>query len=112
MHTASEKYKHKSIPITRCGRPGCIAFYTSDECHFCDAAKEILRTAISNKGLAENVLHEINASNPEALFRFDHYRGLPAIRVCDKTITGIPDEDAINKALDSISYKMCFEDVT
>jgi len=112
MHTTSEKYKHKSIPITRCGRPGCIAFYTSDECHFCDAAKEILRIAISNKGLAENVLHEINASNPEALFRFDHYRGLPAIRVCDKTITGIPDEDAINHALDCISYKMCFEDVT
>ncbi|MHA1576912.1 MAG: hypothetical protein ACTSU3_06090 [Candidatus Thorarchaeota archaeon] len=100
------------VPITQCGRPGCIAFYTSDDCHFCDAVMELLRVVISNKGFSKNVLHEVNKSSPEGYLLFDHNRGVPAIRVCDKTITGIPDPDVVNMALDSISCKDCFEDVT
>jgi hypothetical protein len=111
MSASDGTYQHK-IPITSCGRPGCIAVYKNDDCHFCKAAKEILMQAVNRTGISEKAICEIDANTPEGRFRFDHNSGLPAIRVCDKTITGIPDVDIMNEALESISCKKCFEDVT
>ena len=111
MPASDGTYQHK-IPITPCGRPGCIAVYKSDNCQFCDAAEKILKEAASNTGISESAIHEIDASTAEGRFRYDHNLGLPAIRICDRTITGIPDVDIMKEALESISCKVCFEDVT
>ncbi len=94
---------------TSCGRSGCIAIYTGDNCVFCDSALETLREALSDFGISSSVISEINVSNGSACtYDLPGVITLPTIRVCDQLISGLPDIDEARSQLMHALLKGCF----
>ncbi len=100
-------YVHKG-QTTACGRSGCIAVYRSANCHFCDAARAMLQEAVTKQGLPEKVIHEIDTENMNENY-FEIISESPMIRICDRSLTGIPLEDGLADAIKKASKKSCFE---
>ena len=80
-------------PKTDCGRCSCIILYSSEKCILCDAALEILYSVISDDG----------CGLPLPV-------GLPAIRICQEVITGLPDMDSARSAVMHAVLNGCFSD--
>lgn len=96
---------------TECGRCACIIVYTSDQCVLCDAALEIMHSVISNFGLSPSVIRAVDITKgdddgcgvPAPI-------GLPAIRICEEFINGLPDMDNARGAVMHAVLKNCFSD--
>ncbi|MHA1909694.1 MAG: hypothetical protein ACW98Y_20510 [Candidatus Thorarchaeota archaeon] len=92
-----------------CGRSGCIAIYTGDNCVFCDSALETLREALSDFGIDSSVISEINLSSGfTCVCDLPRIVTLPTIRVCDTLISGLPDIDEARSRLMQALLKGCF----
>lgn len=93
-----------------CGRCGCIIHYSNDHCILCDAALEILYSVISDFGLSRNVVRRVKITTDDAE-RIDPLPGsLPAMRICQEVLTGLPDLDVVRGAVMHAVLKGCFSD--
>ena len=112
--TVRTESAHLSIasPRTDCGRCSCIILYSSEKCVLCDAALEILYSVISDFGLPTSVIRKVDVLNdddddgcclPPPV-------GLPAIRICQELITGLPDLDTARGAVMHAVLNGCFSD--
>ncbi|MGY5875512.1 MAG: hypothetical protein RTU30_07185 [Candidatus Thorarchaeota archaeon] len=93
---------------TSCDKPGCVVFYRGEHCIFCDAAREILNHTLSLYGLSESLVYEVDLDMNENSVDLSGIVGLPAIRICDEIITGLPDECAVGTALIRALVTGCF----
>ncbi|RLI57309.1 MAG: hypothetical protein DRP09_03430 [Candidatus Thorarchaeota archaeon] len=94
---------------TPCGRCSCIILYSSPKCLLCDAALEILLTVISDFGLSPSVIRKVDIESGHS----DGCEtpppvGLPAIRICDELLTGLPDMDVTRGAVMHAVLRGCF----
>ncbi|TFG32335.1 hypothetical protein EU528_03675 [Candidatus Thorarchaeota archaeon] len=96
-------------PKTACGRCSCIILYSSEKCVLCDAALEILHSVISDFGLPINVIRKIDVLNDDDGCGLPLPVGLPALRICQELITGIPDMDVARGAVMHAILNGCFE---
>ena len=81
--------------------------FTSSDCFFCPAAREILTDVLNEFEVSEHIPCEIDphqqdvsVSSPIAM--------LPTIRICDRDIVGIPNEQDIRDSLLQAMSKYCF----
>ncbi|MHA2026998.1 MAG: hypothetical protein ACW98U_13945 [Candidatus Thorarchaeota archaeon] len=96
---------------TDCGRCACIILYTSEHCVLCDAALETMYSVLTDFGLPAETIRTVDVESgiddgcglPAPL-------GLPAMRVCEEFITGIPDMDVARGAVMNAVLKRCFSD--
>jgi hypothetical protein len=96
---------------TECGRCACIILYTSDQCVLCDAALEIMYSVISDFGLSPSVIREVDvAKGDDDGCGLPAPVGLPAMRVCEEFISGIPDIDDARGSVMHAVLKNCFSD--
>lgn len=94
---------------TPCGRCGCIIFYKGAFCIFCDAATEMLTNALIGFGVPDSAICEIDVeSNDECGCGTEDIAMLPTIRVCDKKLTGLPDQQSMTDAVMQAIMKDCF----
>ena len=94
-----------------CGRCSCIILYSSEHCLLCDAAYEILQTVLSDFGLSPDIIKKVDiTSNEDDGCGVPPPVGLPAIRICDELITGLPDLDVARGAVMQTVLKSCFFD--
>ncbi|TET11822.1 MAG: hypothetical protein E3J86_01790 [Candidatus Thorarchaeota archaeon] len=107
--------KAEAIPVsgtetkTECGQCSCIVLYTSKYCVFCDAAEEILGEALSNFGVPKTAIREVDVETEEECgCRTDDVTMLPTIKVCDKQLTGLPEEQSMRDAVMQAIMKDCF----
>ena len=92
-----------------CGRCSCIILYSSEHCLLCTAAYEILLTVLSDFGLSPNIVKVVDlGSNEDDGCGVPPPVGLPAIRICDELITGLPDLDVARGAVMQTVLKTCF----
>ncbi|MFX1559933.1 MAG: hypothetical protein ACFFBL_05060 [Promethearchaeota archaeon] len=94
---------------TACGKCSCIIMYTSEFCVFCDAAEEILIDALTNFGVSRTAIRAVDVERAaECGCRTDDVTMLPTIKVCDKHITGLPEEQSMQDAVMQAIMKDCF----
>lgn len=110
--TVRTESAHLSIesPKTNCGRCSCIILYSSEKCVLCDAALEILYSAISDFGLPPSVVQKVDVLNYDDGCGLPPPVGLPAIRICQDLITGLPDMDTARSAVMHAVLNGCFSD--
>ncbi|TFH04385.1 MAG: hypothetical protein E4H14_14865 [Candidatus Thorarchaeota archaeon] len=103
---------HLSIesPKTDCGRCSCIILYSSEKCILCDVALEILYSVISDFGLPASVIKKVDILNDDDGSGLPLPVGLPAIRICQDVITGLPDMDTARSAVMHAILNGCFSD--
>lgn len=93
---------------TDCGRCSCIILYSSEHCVLCDVALEILYTVISDFGLPISVIKKVDIVNDDDGCNLPPPVGLPAIRICQEMISGIPDMDTVRGAIMHAVLNGCF----
>jgi hypothetical protein len=96
---------------TECGRCACVIVYTSDDCILCDAALEIMYSVISDFGLSPSVIREVNViRGDDDGCELPAPVGIPAIRICEEFVAGLPDIDNARGAVMHAVLKNCFSD--
>jgi hypothetical protein len=96
---------------TDCGRCACIILYTSEKCVLCDAALETMYSVISDFGLPPQTIRVVDVESSENDgCGLPAPLGLPAMRVCDEFISGMPDMDVARGAVMNAVLKRCFSD--
>jgi len=95
---------------TECGRCGCIVIYSSDHCILCDAALEILYSVISDFGLSPEIVKKVDILDQDDDNFVPSLVGLPAMRICDELLTGLPDVDVARAAVMHAVLNGCFSD--
>jgi hypothetical protein len=104
--------KHMSdaqTTVTPCGKCGCIVMYKGDLCIFCDAAQEILQGALANYGVPTSAIRAVDVeSDDDCGCSTDDIMVLPTIKICDVSLTGLPDEQMVNDAVIRAVMKECF----
>jgi hypothetical protein len=102
----------KNSMRTPCGRCGCIIIYTGKLCLFCEAAKEIIGEAITNYGVSDDVICQIDvdAGEGEGCGCEDVVTSLPTIRICEVVLEGLPDEGQVTDAVLRALMMDCFCD--
>ncbi len=102
------------IPIdkqkTECGRVSCIILYSSEKCVLCDAAMEIMQTVVSDFGLPTSTIKKIDILDEDDGCDLPAPVGLPAIRICQELLTGLPDIDVARGAVMHAVLNGCFSD--
>ena len=93
---------------TICGRCGCIIFYTGNDCIFCPDAAETLKSVAEELDTSETAYCVIDVDDARGLVVEAPMNHLPTIRICDRTITGIPDRDSIRDALLRLHSLSCY----
>ncbi len=93
---------------TECGRCSCIILYSSDHCILCDAALEILYSVISDFGLSHEIVKKVDALSQDDGCDLPPPVGLPAMRICDEILTGLPDIDVARAAVMHAVLNGCF----
>lgn len=101
-----------SIPEKKCdcGRCSCIILYSSQQCILCDAALEILYAVISDFGFSANVVQKVDILTEDDSCSTPAPVSLPAIRICQEVLTGLPDMDVARGALMHAVLKGCFSE--
>ena len=108
QESAYISYKHQR---TECGRCACIILYTGEQCVLCDAALEIMYSVISDFGLSPTVIREVDVANgDDDGCGLPAPVGLPAMRICDEFMSGLPDIDEARGAVMHAVLKNCFSD--
>jgi hypothetical protein len=107
MGSADGLSRHNYIH-TACGRPGCLAVYMTNGCHFCEAAGKVLRDVAKANGIPEYAIREVTEDTLIQNITFDNINALPAIRVCDTVLTGIIDIERVQSTLEQASKMKCF----
>ncbi len=83
--------------------------YTSEFCVFCEPAAEILANALTNFGVAETAIRQVDVeAEGECGCRTDDVTMLPTIKVCDQHLTGLPEEQSMQDAVMQAIMKDCF----
>jgi hypothetical protein len=96
---------------TECGRCACIILYTSEQCVLCDAALEIMYSVLSDFGLPPQTIRTVDVeSDDDDGCGLPAPLGLPAMRVCEEFITGMPDMDVARGAVMHAVLRNCFSD--
>lgn len=96
---------------TECGRCACIILYTSEQCVLCDAALEIMYSVLSDFGLPPQTIRTVDVeSGDDDGCGLPAPLGLPAMRVCDEFIAGLPDMDVARGAVMHAVLRNCFSD--
>lgn len=93
-----------------CGRCSCIILYSSEQCVLCDAALEILYSVISDFGLTPDVIQKIDVTNENDGCNASLPVSLPAIKICQDILTGLPDMDVARGAVMHAVLKGCFSE--
>jgi hypothetical protein len=93
-----------------CGRCSCIILYSSEHCILCDAALEIMYSVISDFGLSANAIRRIDITTEDDCCNIPLPVSLPAIRICQEVLTGIPDMDVARGAVMHAVLKGCFSE--
>ncbi|MDH4213506.1 MAG: hypothetical protein OEV85_06265 [Candidatus Thorarchaeota archaeon] len=93
-----------------CGRCSCIILYSSEHCILCDAALEIMYSVISDFGLSTNVIRKIDVTAEYDGCTVPPPVSLPAMRICQEVLTGIPDMDVARGAVMHAVLKGCFSE--
>lgn len=96
---------------TDCGRCACIILYTSEHCVLCDAALETMYSVLSDFGLPPETIRTVDVeSSDDDGCGLPAPLGLPAMRICEDFITGIPDLDVARGAVMHAVLRNCFSD--
>ncbi|MHA2352187.1 MAG: hypothetical protein ACXAC0_09860 [Candidatus Thorarchaeota archaeon] len=96
---------------TECGRCACVIVYTNEECVLCDAALEIMYNVISDFGLSPSVIREVDITrDDDDGCGLPAPVGLPAVRICEEFMSGLPDMDEARGAVMHAVLKNCFSD--
>ena len=94
---------------TPCGKCSCVIMYKTEQCVFCDPAAEILEEALSSFGVPASAIIEVDVeSDDDCGCGTNDISMLPTIKICDSTITGLPDEGMLNDAVIRAVMKDCF----
>jgi len=95
---------------TECGRCACIILYTGNQCVLCDAALEIMYSVISDFGLPTSVIRQVDVTKgDDDGCGLPAPVGLPAIRICEEFVSGLPDVDEARGAIMHAVLKNCFD---
>lgn len=84
---------------TDCGKCSCITLYSSKHCILCDVAFELLSTVISDFGLSPNIIQIVDVLEQDTDYGTLPLVELPAMRICEEVITGLPDIDTARAAV-------------
>ena len=95
---------------TECGRCSCIILYSSEKCVLCDAAMELLQTVVSDFGLPVSAIKKVDILHGNDGSDLPPPVGLPAMRICQELITGLPDLDSMRGAVMHAVLNGCFSD--
>jgi len=111
--TVRAESAHLTIESSRtdCGRHSCIILYSSENCFLCDAALKILYSVISDFGLPHSIIRKVDVLNDDDDdCNLPSPVGLPAIRICQDVILGLPDMDIVRSAVMHAVMNGCFSD--
>ncbi len=93
---------------TVCGRCGCILFYSGEDCVFCPAADNILQSVSEPLEIEDSAICRIDIENMNGDALDAPITTIPLMRICDTTMTGIPDESSVRDALIAMLVKSCY----
>lgn len=97
------------VPKTKCGECSCVILYKGDMCLFCDAASDILADSLESFGIPGSAAKEVDVDEAEECgCKTDNITMLPTIKICDVTITGLPEEQMVKDAVIRAIMKDCF----
>jgi hypothetical protein len=109
MKAEAEHMTETQTTTTPCGKCGCIIMYKGELCIFCDAAIEILKSALSNFGVPNSAIRSVDVeSDNDCGCSTDDISVLPTIKICDVKLTGLPDEQIVSDAVIRAIMKDCF----
>jgi hypothetical protein len=74
----------------------------------CDAALEIMYSVISDFGLSPRVIRKINITTEDDGSNMPLPSSLPALRICQEILTGLPDIDVARGAVMHAVLNGCF----
>jgi hypothetical protein len=93
---------------TQCGRCSCIILYSSEMCVLCDAALEVMYSVVEDFGLPKSVIRKVDVVNGDPESDLPPPVGLPAMRICEEVIVGLPDIDTARSAVMHAILNGCF----
>jgi hypothetical protein len=95
---------------TSCGRCGCVILYKSEQCVFCTPAIETLNEALEEYGLERDCFSEVHIEQGCECGCESDIAGVPAIRICDRIVHGIPELSSLRDLLLRAMMMGCFRD--
>lgn len=113
MNSSTRAHNEDTPHRSACGRLGCITIYMSEDCHLCEAMDKYLQEVVKSEGLSENIINRVYRNSVLAEPNFDEILSVPAVRICQMVLTGLPDDERMRSSLRSAANKECFlEDIT
>ena len=97
------------LTITSCGRCACIELYTGENCLFCGTAEQTLKDVTEELQIPEEALCRIEISTTGNRAFDAPVMSIPTLRICDRTITGLPDEESLRDAIVRLLLHPCFK---
>ncbi|UCE10787.1 MAG: PAS domain S-box protein, partial [Candidatus Thorarchaeota archaeon] len=94
--------------VLECGKVGCIQFYVSSHCVFCDPALEILYGVIDEMGASKSLVEVIDVDDPTSGVKEGDLPKLPCIRICDMELTGFINHDEVRKSILTMLLRPCY----
>ena len=93
-----------------CSQCGCIIIYSSKHCVLCDTALEIMHTVLSDFNLSSSIIKIVDVLEQGEDCASPPLIGLPTVKICQETITGLPDVDVARSAVMHAVLNGCFSD--
>ena len=110
---ASRNEPENVLPRSACGRVGCVTIYKTDDCHLCEAVDNYMKDLVKSEGFSETIINTVDKSALSEEPNFDNVHSVPAVRVCETIMIGLPDDEKMRFSLRTANNKKCFlEDVT
>jgi len=110
---SSREQSENQLPRSACGRVGCVTIYRTDDCHLCEAVDIYMKDLVKSEGFSENIINTVDKSILSEEPNFEQVHSVPAVRVCETIMTGLPDDEKMRFSLRTANNKKCFlEDVT
>lgn len=108
---ADSSYVSEKRHKTACGRCSCLIVYSSPHCLLCNAALEIMYDVVADFGLPRNMIRVVDVlAGDDDGCGFPPPVGLPAVRICDELILGLPDADIARGVVMQAILKGCFHE--
>ncbi|MFW9844546.1 MAG: glutaredoxin family protein [Candidatus Thorarchaeota archaeon] len=105
----SKHRKHSGSPLG-CERfnlrdgTTCVLIYTNSHCVFCPAARQMLEERLKIHELPVDSIHEVDCDLEDV----SDITALPTIQVCGIVLTGLPEEDMLDRALWLLRLNPCY----
>ncbi len=96
------------VQACKCGRCGCVVVYSGNHCIFCEMTIEMVCDLLKEFSMGVEGVVIVDIEKGCSCGCSAEVTALPAVRVCDQTVVGLPDRTSLRELLINAMMSDCF----